>query len=609
MTSKVADFLKKPAIKQNEEKAVSQLTAKPTGRSIALSDGREVALDDIKPEDSFENQKRFELRTGKGYKQRAVGYRSKKLPIDIVDNPISTFVEPEWIKAPKPDDKWNDKQKAYRRNILTSEDIRKPLPKVTRNIHNRQRLTRFVFVNELIANKNGFIYYTLPIILNVIFLLLNAFRFDFGANIIFSIVALTDWLLLWCTIKSDKNIIIKAIYLCLIVALNVGLYFLGSIIPGLYGMINVPYMLKLFLIITCIYSALKFYVGVGICYKGDCSLDFGNVVQINAGKPRCGKTSSAVQDVFVLAKLKWQQLQYDYYIMRGREKEILKRNNRDELLERQEIIIAYNYYIMRPCIPCLWSIIGIFDKQGRAAHQITLDHLKGLKRLPVYSVVCLDEIGAILKADDGLNRKDSEKPLDVSDMFRLGGHYIKWIVIGCEQDFHHIYIDCRRVVGFNKVILGQEWVCRPTLAYGLLRFLKLLKLGSYDKKIGGSRKYALFLYKFEKFVRSIGFRRIKYQYANNTQTNAGLAGQNAESEMQLIGGVRTRWCPSCLIANYDDRAYKQKYPSYFDREIKGELHKAMHINALDENTAQFVNTTAALSEKWDAIKEEVEKIT
>ena len=45
----------------------------------------------------------------------------------------------------------------------------------------------------------------------------------------------------------------------------------------------------------------------------------------------------------------------------------------------------------------------------------------GLERLPLYSVLLIDEIGALLKPEDGLNKSGFEKPLDVSDMFRLGG--------------------------------------------------------------------------------------------------------------------------------------------------------------------------------------------
>ena len=50
------------------------------------------------------------------------------------------------------------------------------------------------------------------------------------------------------------------------------------------------------------------------------------------------------------------------------------------------------------------------------------------------------------------------------------------------------------------------------------------------------------------------------------------------------------------------------YPSYFDKEIKGELHKYAYIEAADKNTAAFVNTTAALLEKREAQKEEIKKI-
>lgn len=588
--------------KAEEEKALSK-------RHIILADGTRVELDEIKKNDKQDENKQFKLVTGK-CGQRAIGYRSKTLDINRVENHLSTYVVPDWLREPTPepeDDLLNERQKRYKSNVLTSEDLRKPTPKKIKS-NNRQGLSRYIFMNELRACRNGLIYYSLPLVINVIFLIFNVFKYNFWANILFSVVALFDVLMIRLIFKSEKSILLKVIFTILLIAFNVGLYFLGTLIPGLYDLIYIPYTLKLFLIVLCIYHFGKFYVGFGLTYAADCNLDFGNTVQINAGKPRCGKTSTAVQDAFVLAKLKWEQLQYDMWLWKSREKEIFRRNDKNELLEYEEIKLAYNFYIMRPCVPCLWSNIGIFDRNGRAAHVITLEHLKGIERLPVYSVVLLDEIGAMLKADDGVSKSGHEKPLDVSDMFRLGGHFVKWVVLGCEQDFNHIYIDCRRVVGFNRVIMGQEWVCRPVLLYNIFRFLKMLKADSLDKGIKGNPKYARFLKWLEKFVRSIGYRRIKYSYAQNTETGAGMLGASDEAKFELIGGVRVRWCASNLIALYDDRAYKQKYPSYFDKEIRGDLHKALHIDGLDKKTAQYVNSTTALTEKWQAVEEEVKKI-
>jgi hypothetical protein len=383
---------------------------------------------------------------------------------------------------------------------------------------------------------------------------------------------------------------------------------LASQFPEWLAGLDVMFALRMLFIVFAVYHFGKFYVLFAIMYAHDQKIDFGNTVQVKAGKPRCGKTSSAVHDGIILAKMKWNELQYDYWEYVSREDEIIKRGDVNELLELHEIKIAYNFYIMRPCIPCLWSNIGVFDKQGRAAHKVTIEHIKGIERLPVYSVVILDEIGAMLKADDGLNRKDVEKPLDISDMFRLGGHFVKWVVIGCEQDFHHIYIDCRRVVGFNQVIQGQEWTCKPVMALGLYNLLKFFILDGLDRVVKKNKKYALFMRRFKKFVYSIGFRRIKYGYATNTQTDAGIAATNSDSQLTTLSGVKNRLYPSNLAADYDDRAYKQMYASYFDKQIRGELHKRKYIEVTDVNTWCFVNETDALLEKKQAQKERIREV-
>ena len=579
----------------------------PTKRHITLANGEVVELDDLKPEDKLLHNKRYTTATGKGYKQKFV-YKPKQ-SFETIFFPAVIEEEPDWAKKIKtiPKKEWTEKQKQFMKNTFTKDKLLQPVETVKKN-KNNQGLYRYVFWNEIVANKNGILYYSIPLLLNVIFLLCNAFKYNFLANILLSLVGVFDILCLSAIRKSDKNFLIKMLLFLLLVASNVGLYFLGRIIPGLYNLIDVWYTLKLFLICICIYHFAKFYAGILLCYHADCKADFGNVVQINAGKPRCGKTSTGVHEALILARLKWEQLKFDAWLYKSREKEIFKRGDIKELLEYHEVMLAYNFYTKSKCIPCLWSNIGVFDKKGRASHQVTIEHIKGIKRLPVYSVVFLDEIGAVLKSEDGLNRTGFEKPFDVSDMFRLGGHFLKWAVIGCEQDFNHVYIDCRRVVGFNRIIHGQEWVCRPTIAYGIYKFLKMLVADSLEKKVKPSPILAEFMTWFGKFVHSIGFRRIKYSFASNTETKAGMTSGSQEAEIQSLNGVKTRWVPSCLCADYDDRAYKELYASYFDKKIEGEVHKRKSIDGCLMDSYQFVNSTSALEEKRDAVREAFKKI-
>lgn len=598
------EFLAK---KTNGGAASGKQTPKPAAdnvRKITLSDGKVVQLDELAIIDKKDGNKNgYILKTGKGFKQHFK--RKPEAPKQLPSN----YVCPEWIKKfTNYSDGLTEKQKEYKKRVVDSKTLRATSPNKYIS-KNPQGLHDYIFWTELYACKNGFLYYTLPLLLSITFLIINTLRFNFFVNAILSLVVLLDYIMLRRTIKSrSMRPALKTLLVILIILANVAVGIGVTYVPYIIERIRLEFAIQILAIIFGIYHFGKFYVDFAKMYSHDCNLDFGNTVKIKAGKPRSGKTSSGVQDVLILAKQKWKELQYDYWLWVSREKEIIKRGNPDELMQLYEIKKSYKFYTEKKCIPCLWSNIGIFDKKGRASHKVTLEHIKGLDPLPVYSVVFLDEIGAMLKAEDGLNRSGFENPRDISDMFRLGGHFLKWIVIGCEQDFNHIFIDCRRVVGVNELIEGQEWICRPTLLWNLFKFLKFLKSDSLDTKVKKNPKFANFMYRFEKFVRSIGFRQIRYSHVSNTQTKAKVSGASDESTMMTMGHVRTRICPANLAADYDDRAYKQKYPSYFDKEIKGALHKHKFIEAVDENTAAFVNTTAALSEKRNAQIEEIKKL-
>lgn len=599
------EFLAK---KTNGGAASGEQTPKPAAdnvRKITLSNGKVVQLDGLAVIDKKDGNKNgYIFKTGKGFKQHFK--RKPEAPKQLPSN----YVCPEWIKKfTNYSDGLTEKQREYKKRVVDSKTLRRITPNKIEN-KNPQGFSEYIFCAELWACKNGFFYYTAPLLLSIIMLIVNAFVYNFFANAACSLVVLLDYVIIKNTAKSTRlNVVKKVLLIFLIILINVGaLIALYYLVPSFFELIKITFAIQILLIIFGVYHFGKFYVYFAIMYAHDCGLDFGNTVKIKAGKPRSGKTSSGVQDVLILAKLKWRELKYEYKIMISREKKIIKRGDPDELMHLHEVKISYEYYASHKCIPCLWSNIGVFDKYGRAAHKVTLDHIKGLERLPLYSVVLLDEIGAMLKADDGLNKSGVEKPLDVSDMFRLGGHFLKWVVIGCEQDFNHVYIDCRRVVGVNELIEGQEWICRPTLLYGIFKALKFMITDGMDRTVKKTPRLADFMVWFEKFVRSIGFRKVKYSYVSNTQTKAKTIGADDENRLVIMGSERVRICPANLVGNYDDRAYKQKYPSYFDKEIKGELHKHKYIEAADKNTAAFVNTTAALSEKRDAQREEIEKI-
>lgn len=569
------------------------------------SESEEQGFEKLKPEETFEGARKLSNRTGKGFHQFTV----YKFEIKETKNFLApVFEPPEFIKKTVEEAKKHSvKYYKYQNAVLTNEKLRKPTAKVVKN-KNPQGLSRYIFISELVACKNGILYYTLPLIINIIFLILNLTRYAFLENVAVSVVAVADMVFLYRIFTRYKNILIRLLLTLLLIGANVGLYFLGRLIPNFYDKIYLPFAIKLVFICLGLYYFAGFFAGFLKVYYDDINSDYGNVVKIGAGPPRVGKTSLFVHEAFILAKRKWALLQYEYWLWHSREKAILKRNNLNELLRYHEIKLSYEFYSKSKCIPCLWSSTPVFDKSGRAAHKITLDHMKGLKRLPLYSVVLFDEMGAAIRADDGLNRKGVEKPLDISDMFRLGGQFIRWTVFGTEQDFNHIFIDVRRVVGQNIVVSRREWRNKPRLLCAIYNLLHLFKTESLDKKQKQQPKRANFLDKFGKFVESIGFAATRYSYRTNTQTNGEVSEKTEKGNIIQASSVRTRWTPNRGACDYNHEAFKPLYGSYYDAEIEGELFYDSSLDGRNEGNYEFVNTTDDLTEKREAQKEALKKL-
>lgn len=605
----------KPAAEDPPKQAAGMHTQAKKAAENLLEDNKEEAAPQysgkLTPDETQDGSKKFKLLPNskkRAYARLSRAYLSRcRHTGDTKNPPAVPFVRPAWLPEIKPEDPPTEEElrrRAYRKNVVGEEDLRRQTPKIVRN-NNPQGLRRYILYNEWLACKNGFLYYLIPLAVGVVFLIVNMLRHNFFINAAAAVCLLGIVLAAWRISKNITNLktlLLNTLFIVLfIAALALAIRFIDGFRDGIY----LPFSLKLLVIVFDVYYCGKFYAYFAIAYAGDCQLDFGNTVRINAGKPRSGKTSNAVHDGRILALKMWERLQYDFWDWHSREPEILARNDKDELLQYYEIKISYNFYVMRPCIPCLWSNIGIEDDRGYRCHKVTLAHLRGIERLPLYSVVVLDEIGAVLKAE--LSNDREGRPYDVSDMFRLGGHFLKWVVIACEQDFNNIYIDCRRVVGFNQLISGQEWVCRSGLLCGIYNFFKFIISDAMQKKQKRRPKLAHFMHGFERFVRSIGFRSYKLAYVSNTQTDAAISGASEDQKAMKIDGKARRIVPSSLAAKYDDRAYKQLYPSYFDKEIKGELHPALHIRGTDTKYGrQFVNTSKAIEEKRGAIDELVQ---
>lgn len=538
-------------------------------------------------EDTYEFNKRVKI-------ERAVG---KGVTIAPTKYPLALVVD--YFK-PK-EKKLNYKQQQYKKNVVTSEDLRKATPNVVYS-QNRSKMFRYILINELHRCRNALIYYLVPLVVDVIFLIQNIGNYPFIENMLFALGSLFVILSLKSISKDEDSSAflntLKGLGVIIIYAFLI--FSWQKYLPDSYDKIHFPYALKLLFCIFVMYHFGKYYVIFGVMYAQDCSLDNHIIVSVYAGAPGNGKTSKAVQDGSVLALKKWNELQYAFWNMHSREKDILKRNNLNELLLYHEVKTAYNFYIMHSGIPCLWANFEITDNLGRKNYEVTIEHIKGLKRLPLFAVVIFDELGAVLKTELGFKKGDV---YDVSDMFRLGRQFLKWTFIGCEQDYNNIFIDCRRVVGENNVSNGQEWVCKPTLLLGFIAFLKFFVGDSLDKKVKRQRLLANIINPLENFARSIGFRKNIYQRFGNVQTSASLNGSNINQELVTFGKQKIRYISSKVIFDYDERDYRKAYVSYYDREIDGKVYNGSYKRQLSK-----VSTTDLLEEKRQAVNDEIEKI-
>lgn len=498
----------------------------------------------------------------------------------------------------------SERQKRWRKNVVTSTSIREKTDDVVSS-KNPLGNKRYVWFNAVAASKNGMLYYLAPMVLDVIFLIMNVAKYAFFENILVALVSLLAYKIVATVIKNrERGVAVKSLVVGAVVAAYLGgLYALYRFVPSFWQKLHFGFTLKLFFMVFCLSHFLTFYALFALSYAQDVAKATDNscVVECKAGDPGCGKTSQAVEDVFVMGLMKWRELQLDYWSWHSREKEILKRNDKNELLEYHEIKASYNYYIMRACIPCVWSNICLTDSKGRTCSKVTVDHIRGIERLPLYSVVLFDEIGAVLKCELSNSKKEY---YDVSDMFRLGRHFLKWAVVCCEQDFNNIYIDCRRVVGRNVIISYQEWVCKPTVALWLYDFLKVAVTDTLDKKVGRNALAAVLMAKLKKFVYSIGFRKQVFKYARNTETGSE---KKAVKEKELkLSDAKVRYIPSKVICGYDDRAYRTNYASYYDKEIHGELFD--RAGADMAYNRQFVGETSLLNEKRTATDADIRKV-
>ncbi len=490
----------------------------------------------------------------------------------------------------------NEKQKIYKKQVYSLQDI-KTRTNDTYIAKKGRGFARYLFVNDFVRCLPGMLYYFIPLLTFFVWFVANWFYVDFIENAIVATVAMLLLLLMYKTLRSkEMNLLSKIITIALLsLIIILSLYALVTLEPlsEFYAKIDWMFTLKLFFLIISIYYFTSFYVLFGICYKQDCSISRQRA-RVFAGEPGAGKTSRAVQEAYMMAINQWNELKYEFWKLHGIRDKIYASGNKKKILYYKKLEESVRFYNEHPNkIPCLWSTFTIIDYTGRSSYDITLEHIRGLQSLPQFPVILFDELGAVLK-NEFSNSKTSW--YDVSDFARLIRHYYNGYFYGCEQDHNNIYIDFRRVVGENVLISCTEWVHKPIILYGIFHFLKFLKFDSLDRKIKTQTKYSLFLDNFEKFVKSIGFRKQYYKSLSNVQTGSIVASKNDKFERIINPGSRVRIMPSMLAADYDDRQYFFDNPSVFDNGIFYEDKRELDTINL-EYDRQFVSQTEKIIEK------------
>ena len=177
MADKLKDFLS--GDNSAPKKDVKTKDTKPLGRTIKLSNGNRIEAPKIARYDRKNNQT---FLIGPNNKK---AHLKKKKDFKPVENPPSTFLVPGYLIPKDPFEGLSEKQKEYKRNLITDKDLNQRTPKKVIS-NNRLGFRRYLFINELIACKNGFLYYLIPLVLSFIFLILNVFNYAFIPNVVVS---------------------------------------------------------------------------------------------------------------------------------------------------------------------------------------------------------------------------------------------------------------------------------------------------------------------------------------------------------------------------------------------------------------------------------------
>lgn len=289
------------------------------------------------------------------------------------------------------------------------------------------------------------------------------------------------------------------------------------------------------------------------------------------GAPGCGKTFTGGANVSIaLAGERWAALQRDYYLQASMAERWIEAGDMDKLEAFRSLEESFLYYREREgeYIPCLVSSIPLRDYAGRYSYKLTSEVQLQIKRVPEYTVLFNDESGLSQGA-----QTSGKTVNEIMDFYRFNRHFGDFYLINTEQGDKGNGIYIRRVTDCNIRLGGQEWLMCPRrrlqrLEKRVAKFIKKKEKG----KISAKRAQWLgekFYYE-NRYLRTIGFRRIPYRYE---QSEGGFVGGEADEYI----------FPAIGLAEYDSRSFRNQYKC---REKEFELEGWSSL-IVDENARQY----------------------
>ena len=292
-----------------------------------------------------------------------------------------------------------------------------------------------------------------------------------------------------------------------------------------------------------------------------------------------------------MAKKMWAELRWLYINMREHISDYIRDGKTQLVLAWYEVRDSYEYYITHDCVPCLFSNIPMVVN-GQNVSILTYEHAAQIKRLPAFTVLHYDEAGSIFRVDSW-----RDKPLTVSDFYRLLRHYGDFRCTCTEQDPTNVFKDVRRVVGQNLLMIKQTWVNKPLLILLPYKIIKSLMIWrDYSTK-----KLTSFMAVYNTLLRHIGQRKYKYKEKDSTEQSLKI---NEGKEGRRIR-KKSFYLPTMLNYQYDDRTFKNLYLAQNKSLEENKIFKSLYIENNEENKKNYLKETDP-NKKQKAPEEEQE---